>query len=148
MKFHAQLQAHGKTATGIEVPPEIVDQLGEGKKPKVRVTLNGHTYRSSIAVMGGKYMVGVSAENRAAAQVKAGDEVSVALEVDSEAREVAIPIDLSEALANNPTAAHFFAGLSYSNRLRHVLAIEQAKTAETRARRIAKAVEMLHAGRK
>ena len=140
MDFRTQLQAHGKTATGIEVPPEIVDQLGAGKKPKVRVTLNGHTYSSSIAVMSGKYMVGVSAENRAAAQVKAGDEVSVGLEVDSDTREVAIPIDLSEALAKNPTAEHFFTSLSYSNRLRHVLAIEQAKTAETRERRIAKAV--------
>lgn len=148
MNFRAHLQAHGKTATGIEVPAEVVNQLGAGKKPKVCVTLNGHTYRSSIALMGGKYMVGVSAENRAAAHVKAGEEVTVALAVDSEAREVSVPADLAEALAQDPKAAQFFASLSYSNRLRHVLAIEQAKAADTRQRRIAKAVAELHEGRK
>lgn len=148
MKFRAQLQAHGKTATGIEVPAEIVDGLAAGKKPKVCVTLNGHTYRSSIAVMGGKYMLGVSAENRAAAQVKAGDEVAVALELDHEVREVNVPLDLAEALTQDHQADQFFAGLSYSNRLRHVLAIEQAKTAETRERRIAQAVAKLHEGHK
>ena len=66
MKFKAVLQAHGKTATGFEVPPEIVERLGAGKRPLVKVTIKGHTYPSAIAVMGGAFMIGVSAENRAA----------------------------------------------------------------------------------
>ncbi|MDB5234089.1 MAG: hypothetical protein JWR44_1082 [Hymenobacter sp.] len=148
MDFRTHLQAHGKAATGIEVPAEVVRQLAAGNKPKVRVTLNGHFYRSSIAVMGGKFMVGVSAENRAAAQVKAGDAVTVALELDNEVREVSIPDDFAAALAQDQQAVQFFDTLSYSNLLRHVVAIEQAKTAETRQRRIAKAVAALHEGQK
>src|SRR5690348_17158594 len=98
MKFHAILQSHGKTATGIEVPEEVVAILGAGKRPPVRVTINGHTYRSTIAVMGGVYMLGVSAENRLGAGVAAGDELEVDLELDAAPREVSVPPDFAEAL--------------------------------------------------
>jgi hypothetical protein len=125
------------------VPPEIVEALGEGKRPPVRVTINGHTYRSSVAVMGGEFMVGVSAEQRANAGAAGGDEVDVDIELDTEPREVTVPPDFAEALESAPDAKRAFEGLSYSNRLRHVLSIEQAKTAETRQRRIVKAVAEL-----
>lgn len=142
MRFRATLLQSGKTATGIRVPDKVVESLGSGKRPAVSVTIKGHTYRSTVAVMGGVYMVGVSAENREKAQVSAG-EVEVDIEVDTRPREVTVPSDFADALRRQPAANRFFEGLSYSNRLRHVLSIEGAKTTETRQRRIAKAVEAL-----
>lgn len=142
MKFRATLLQSGKTATGIRVPDKVVESLGSGKRPAVSVTIKGHTYRSTVAVMGGVYMVGVSAENREKAQVSAG-EVEVDIEVDTRPREVTVPADFADALRRQPAANRFFEGLSYSNRLRHVLSIEGAKTTETRQRRVAKAVEAL-----
>ena len=143
MKFRTSLELHGKTATGIEVPDDIVAALDAGKRPAVRVTVNGHSWRSTVAVMGGRNLVGVSAENRAAAGVSAGDVIDVELVLDTEKREVEVPADLEAALTANPDAAAAFAALSYSNKSRHVLSIEGAKTDETRARRIAKAVSDL-----
>ena len=147
MKFTTTLLLAGKTATGIVVPPEVVEALESGKRPAVRVTIGKHTYRSTVAVMGGEFMVGVSAENRAAAGVAAGDEVEVDLELDTAPRELVVPADFQQALDANAAAAEFFAKLSYSNKSRHVISIEGAKTAETRERRIAKAIESLSAGR-
>jgi hypothetical protein len=147
MKFRAVIQLNGKTATGVEVPPEVVASLGSGKRPAVRVTIGGYTYRSSVAPMGGVFMLGISAEVRAAAGVAAGDEVDVDIELDTEPREVSMPPDFAEALAEDTEAQRFFDGLSYSNKRRVVLSIEEAKTAETRQRRIAKAVSTLHEGR-
>lgn len=146
MKFQTTLLQAKKTATGIEVPPEIVESLGSGKRPAVRVTINGHTYRSTVAVMGGKYLVGVSAENRQAAGVAGGDTVDVELELDTEPREVTVPPDLAEALAGDTAARKTFEGLSYSHKSRHVLSVDGAKTAETRERRIAKVLEELRGG--
>jgi hypothetical protein len=144
MRFRTQIVLGGKTATGMEVPAEVVESLGAGKRPPVRVTINGFTYRSTIAVMGGVYMVGVNAENRASTGVAAGDEVDVDIELDTEAREVTVPPDLAEALAADDGARRRFNEISYSNQRRHVLSVEQAKTPETRQRRIAKAVATLH----
>jgi Bacteriocin-protection, YdeI or OmpD-Associated/Domain of unknown function (DUF1905) len=144
--FRAVLELGGKTATGIRVPPEVMAALGQRKRQPVRVTIGGHTYRSTVAPYGGDVMLPVSAENRAAAGITAGDEVEVRLEVDDEPREVTVPDDLTAALESDDDARRAFAGLSYSHRLRHVLAVEDAKTPETRARRIAKAVEMLRQG--
>ena len=92
------LQAEGMNATGIEVPPEIVDKLGQGKRPKVVLTLKGHTYRTTVAVMGGKYMVGVPKEHREAIGAKGGDRIEVLLELDAAPREVEVPEDLAAAL--------------------------------------------------
>jgi hypothetical protein len=143
MRFHATIDLNGKTATGIRVPPEVVADLGAGKRPAVRVTINGYTYRSTIAVMGGKFMLPVSAEIRAGARVAAGDAVEVELALDEAPREVAVPHDFAEALASDAEAQRFFDGLSYSNKRRLTLAIEDAKSAETRQRRIAKTIDML-----
>ncbi|MDB5079300.1 MAG: hypothetical protein JWP00_1224 [Chloroflexi bacterium] len=146
MRFHSTILLGGKTATGIEVPAEVVTALGPGKRPAVRVTIGGYSYRSTIAPLGGKFMLPISAEHRQAAGVAAGDEVDIDIELDNEPREVIVPPDLTEALDRDAEARSFFEGLSYSNKLRHVLAIEQAKTAETRQRRIEKAVSMFRAG--
>ena len=147
MRFRAIVQLGGKTATGIEVPPEIIAALGSSKRPAVRVTINGYTYRSTVAPLGGKFMIPVSAEVREAAAVSAGDEVDVDLELDLEPREVTVPPDFAEALDGDAEARRFFDGLSYSNKRRIVMSIEEAKTAETRQRRITKAVSMLREGR-
>jgi len=147
MRFHSTLELGGKTATGIAVPEEVVAALGSSRRPRVRVTINGHTYRSSVAPLGGRFMLPVSAENRQSAGVVSGNEVDVDIELDNEPREVAAPPDFSEALDGDRDARLFFEGLSYSHQLRYVLSIEGAKTAETRQRRIAKAVGMLREGR-
>ncbi|OUS69469.1 hypothetical protein B1748_31300 [Paenibacillus sp. MY03] len=147
MKFTTVIELGGKTATGFEVPAEAVEALGQGKKPAVKVTIGGHTYRSTVAVYGGKYMLPLSAENRNAAGVAAGDEVDVALELDTEPRELEVPADFAEGLDRVPAARTFFEGLSYSNKRRIVLQIEGAKTEETRIRRIDKAVLSLGEGK-
>ncbi len=147
MRFRTTIRQTGKTAAGIEVPPGIVDALGAGKRPKVSVTINGYTYRSSVAVMGGTYMIGVSADNRAGAGVSGGDVVDVEVDLDTAPREVNVPADFAAALAADPDAARTFAGLSYSNKSWHTYQIEAAKSAETRQRRIAKSVDALREGR-
>ena len=143
MFFRGTVELGGRTATGIEVPAEVVESLGQGKRPAVRVTLNGHTYRSTVASMGGRFMLPVSAEVRAAAGVAAGDELEVVVELDTEPRIVEVPVDLAAALAEDPVAGAAFARLSYSHQRAHVLAVEGAKKAETRARRVADAVRKL-----
>jgi bacteriocin resistance YdeI/OmpD-like protein/uncharacterized protein DUF1905 len=147
MRFHTTILAAGKNAAGIRVPDEVVEGLGSGKRPPVRVTIKGHTYRSSVAVMGGLFMVGVSGENREAAGIRGGDEVDVDIVLDTEPREVAVPPDLGVELDRDAAAKRFFESLSYSNRRRIVEPIVSAKTVETRERRIAKSVSLLHDGR-
>jgi hypothetical protein len=144
--FHALLELHGKTATGFQVPDDVVTALGSGKRPPVRVTIGKHTYRSTVAPMGGAYWIGVSAENRLAAGVAAGDTLAVVLELDTEPREVAVPPDFAAALDDDATARKNFDSLSYSHKRQHILAIEGAKAEETRQRRIAKAIATLSHG--
>jgi hypothetical protein len=147
VRFHTTILQGDKTATGIQIPDEVVEALGAGKRPPISVTIKGYTYRSTVAVMGGVYMVGVSAENRAGAGVRGGDEVDVEIQLDIAPREVSVPPDFATALDAEPSARRTFEGLSYSNKSWHVLQIEGAKTDETRQRRIAKSVEALKAGR-
>ena len=147
MQFNAIVEQSGKTATGITVPAEIVEALGGGRKPAVSVTINGHTYRSSIASMGGEFKIPVSAEIREAAGVKAGDDVAVEVALDTAPREVAVPPDFAAALAAEPAAQTTFDRISYSEKRWFVLGIEDAKTPETRQRRIDKAIERLREGR-
>jgi antitoxin component of MazEF toxin-antitoxin module len=146
MRFRATIELGGKTATGIRVPAEVVESLGAGKRPAVRVVINGYSYRSTVAPMSGVFMLPVSAEVRAQAGVSAGDEVDVEIERDTAPREVHVPADFAAALGQDAEAERFFETLSYSNKQRFVLSIEGAKTGETRQRRIAKAVSMLHEG--
>jgi hypothetical protein len=146
MRFRSVIELSGKSATGIAVPPEVVAGLGQGKRPPVRVTVGGHTYRTTVAVMGGRFMFPVSAGNRAAAGVAAGDEVDVDIELDTQPREVSLPADFAAALEENPDAKRSFGELSHSRQRQHVLAITDAKTPQTRQRRIGKAVTALRQG--
>jgi hypothetical protein len=146
-RFKTKLLSAGKTATGFEVPASVVDAIGAGKRPPVKVTIKGFTYRSTVAVYGGKFLVGVSAENREGAGVKAGDLPDVTLEVDAAPRVLEVPADFQAALKREPKARKAFEALSYSNKRRHTLAIEAAKAPETRARRIARSVQGLKAGK-
>jgi hypothetical protein len=147
MRFHTTILQSGKTATGIRIPDEIIEGLGTGRRPAVRVTIRGYTYRSTVAVMGGAYMVGVNADNRAGAGVAGGDEVDVDIELDTAPREVAVPADFAAALDAEPEARLTFDKLSNSNKGWHTSQIEGAKTDETRQRRIAKSVATLREGR-
>ena len=134
-------------ATGIQVPDEVVKALGAGRRPAVKVTVNGYTYCSTVAVMGGASMISLSAEHRAAAGVAGGEEVEVDIDLDTAPREVSVPADFAAALDAEPAARCTFDGLSYSNKSWHVLQAEGAKTQETRQRRIAKSVDILKQGR-
>ncbi len=146
MRFRTKILPAGKTAAGIEVPAKVVAALGSSKRPPVRATINGYTYRSTVAVMGGKFMLGVSNEVRSSAGVAAGDTVDIDLELDTEAREVELPPDFAAALARDAKAKKFFEGLSYSKKLRLVIPID-IKAVEVRKQRIAKTVEQLREGR-
>jgi hypothetical protein len=142
-KFRTLLLQAGKTATGIKIPPEVIEKLGAGKKPPVKVTINGFTYRSTVAVMGGAFMVGVNAENRIGAKVNGGDEIEVTIELDTQPREVEVPADFQKILDKNSAARKKFATLSYSRQKELVIPIKDAKTEETKQRRIEKALDIL-----
>ncbi len=143
MKFHTTVLTAGVTTTGVNVPEDIVIGLGGGKKPLVRVTINGYTYRSAIAPRGDRYMLGISADVRAAAHVAGGDEIDVELELDTEPREVTIPPELAQALAVDQKAKATFDSLSYSKKMMYTAPIENGKTAETRQRNLEKAMKGL-----
>jgi uncharacterized protein YdeI (YjbR/CyaY-like superfamily) len=145
MKFTTVVE--GTKVTGIEVPEDVIVALGKGKKPPVVVTIGDYSYRNTVAVMGGRYMIALSMKNREAAGVEGGQEIEVELELDTEPRELAVPEDFAAALAAEPKARAFFDGLSYSQRSWFVLGIEEAKKPETRQNRITKAVERLASGR-
>lgn len=133
--------------TGIVVPDAIVEALGGGKKPALNVTVNGFAYRSSLATMDGKSMISFSSDKRAATGLKGGDKIEVTLELDDKPRVMEIPPDLQKALDKDKAAKAFFTTLSYSNQRRHIDPINDAKTPETRARRIEKSVALFHEGK-
>jgi hypothetical protein len=146
MKFRAVVELNGKTATGTPVPEQIVAGLGGGKRPKVRVTINGFSYRSSVGSMGGRSMLPVSAQIRDGAGITAGDDVEVDVELDTAPREVSVPEDVAGALAQAPAAKAVFEKLAYSHQLRWVTSVQDAKTPETRQRRIDKMITGLQEG--
>ncbi len=143
MRFRTTCELGGKTATGVEVPAEVVAGLGSHRRPPVTVTINGYSYPSTVATMGGRFMLPVSAEVRQHAGVQAGDEVDVDVELDTAPRVVTIPPDLAAALDVEPSTLAAFRAQTYSDQRRDALSVEGAKAAETRARRIARIVETL-----
>ena len=145
MRFETDLFLDGNN-TGIEVPPDLVEALGAGKRSPVVVTVNGFTYRSTIAPMGGRFLIPFSSDKRAATGIRGGDQIVVDLELDTAPRTVDVPDDLAAALDATPGARDAWERLSPSHKKAHVTAIEGAKAAETRQRRIAKAIEALTAG--
>jgi len=143
LKFSTVLLTAGKTATGIKIPDEIIEKLGGGKKPLVKITINNFTYRSAVAVMGGAYMVGVNAENREGANVKGGDKINVTIELDTEERIVEVPAEFQKQLSKNAAAKKMFDTLSNSKKKALIIPIANAKTDETRNRNIEKALSAL-----
>lgn len=146
MKYTTTIVQSGNT-TGIDVPSEVMAALGPGRRHFVKVTLGGHTYRSSAVFYQGQFMISLSAENREAAGVAGGDVVDVEVELDTEPRTVQVPPALAQALAADAQAAAFFESLSVSKQKRFTLSIEGAKTDETRQRRLDKAIAALREGR-
>jgi hypothetical protein len=146
MDFRTTVVLGGKTATGLQVPDDVVAELGAGKRPPVVVTVGGHTYRTTVAPMGGSFWIPLAAEHREAAGVQAEQEVDVSIELDTAPREVPVPDDLATAMDDDARAA--FDGLAFSHRKEWVRWVEEAKKPETRTARIEKTVEGLRAGRK
>jgi Bacteriocin-protection, YdeI or OmpD-Associated/Domain of unknown function (DUF1905) len=142
MKFRAYVEPPEPTR-GLEVPPEIVEALGGGSRPRVIITINGHSWRSRVAIMRGRFLLGLSNANRQAAGVVTGDEVEVDVEFDAEPRVVVEPTDFARALDSDPIARAAYDRLAYTYKREHVRAIESAKKPETRARRIEKALATL-----
>ena len=147
MKFRTTVLQSGRTATGIPIPESVMEALGAGRKPPVRITIGDYTYRSTVATVDGRPMVGLSAETRAGAGVGGGDEIEVDIELDTEKREVTVPPELAAALDAEPRARETFDRLSYSNQSWHVLQVTGAKTDETRQRRLQRSIEALREGR-
>jgi hypothetical protein len=143
MRFKTTLDLAGKTAAGFRVPAEVVESLGKGKRPPVVVTINGYSYRNTVAVYGDEYLIGVAAEHRGPAGVKPGDVMEVDLRLDTAPREVDVPRDFATALQSEPEAQRAFDALSYSNKRRLTLSVEGAKSPETRRRRIEKSITEL-----
>jgi len=142
MKFRSYVEPL-EPMRGLEVPAEVVEALGGGKRPAVIITINGHSWKSRVAILRGRYLLGLSNANRQAAGVVAGDEVEVELELDAEPRVVVEPTDFARALDVDPVARIAYDRLSYSRKWEHVLAIESAKKPETRMRLTEKALAML-----
>ena len=142
MKFSSTMLLMGNN-TGIEVPADVVEALGAGKRPAVVVNVNGYEYRSTVAPMGGKYLLPFSAERRKQSGIGGGDAIDVELTVDTAPRTVDVPDDLQAALDASPTVSAAWEKLSYSNSKAHVTSVLGAKAAETRARRITKVMATL-----
>ena len=147
VRFRTTILQTGKNTMGFEIPPAVVESLGAGKRPPVTVTINGYTYRNTVAVMGGTYMIGVSSEHRGPANVRVGDEIEIELELDTAPRVIAVPPELQAALDADPAAKATFDKLSYSNKSWHTLQVTGTNNPETRARRIEKSIATLREGR-
>jgi hypothetical protein len=148
MDFDATLDRDGTTATGITVPPDIVEALGAGRRPAVLVSINGVTFSTTIGSVKGSAKIPVSAERRGLIGAEAGDALRVSVVLDSAPAEVAVPTELAGALASDDEAAAFFAGLTLSQRKGFIVPIEDARTDETRTRRVEKAMVALRARQK
>lgn len=142
MEFRAEVEPP-EPMRGLEVPPEVVAALGGGKRPRVTVTVNGHSWTTRVAIMRGRNLIGLSNANRQAAGVAVGDEVTVELVLDTEPLVASEPADLAQALDADPVARAAYDRLTVSQKRQHVRVIEGAKKPETRARRIEKAIEAL-----
>ena len=142
MRFQTTLFEARPGVTGIEVPPEVLAELGGGKRPAVVVTVGAHTYRSTVGSMGGRALVPLSKENRLLAGVEPGQDLEIVLELDAAPRLVEVPDDLAAALDDGRLRAAFDA-LSPSAKKAHVTAVAGAKAVETRSRRIRSIVESL-----
>ena len=142
MKFRTVVEPP-EPMRGLEVPPEVVESLGEGKRPPVKITINAHTWRSRVAIMRGRYLLGLSNANRQAAGVQIGQRIEVDLELDHDPRIIIEPADFVSALEADPVARAAYDRLPDGRKREHVRAINSAKKPDTRQRRIAKALDTL-----
>ena len=142
--FETVLEKHeAMDATGITIPFDVEKTFGAKRVP-VKVTINGATHLSTIVKMGGKYVVGVPKVFRAAANVNAGDTISVTLEKDTAKRTVEVPKDLAEAIAK-ADVSDVWEKLSYTFQKEYANAVTEAKREETKTKRIEKTIEQLAA---
>jgi hypothetical protein len=146
VNFETTVAANGNN-TGIVVPVEVIDRLAAGKRPPVLVDVNGHEYRTTVGVMGGKHMISISAAVRSATGLKGGDPIRVTLTVADTPRAVELPADFAAALAADERAGAFFEKLSNSLQRYHIDNINAAKSAETRQRRLEKAIALFREGK-
>lgn len=144
--FETTVAASGNN-TGIVVPDEVIEQLAAGRRPPVLVNVNGYEYRNTVAVTGGRHMIGISAAVRNVTGLKGGDPIRVTLTVADAPREVNVPADFAAALAADERASAFFEKLSNSMQRYHVDNINAAKSADTRQRRIDKAIALFLDGK-
>jgi hypothetical protein len=145
MRLRLELVSHGGNTAGFEIPDEVVEELGGGRKPKVVVTIGPHTWRSSIVNMGGRFMLGVSMANREAAGVAAGQTLDLDVELDTAPRTVDVPDDLAAELASSAAARDAWATWSFTRQNEAARLLTEAKKPETRARRLEKVLADLHA---
>jgi Bacteriocin-protection, YdeI or OmpD-Associated/Domain of unknown function (DUF1905) len=143
--FDAELERVGKTSARLQVPVDLKEIFGRARPP-LKVTVEGHTWRTTPGVYGGVAYIGLNKDVRAAAGVDAGDRVRVSMELDTEPRTVAVPADLRTALEADPEANAAFAKLSFTHRREYVEWIEEAKRPETRARRVTGTVQGVQQG--
>lgn len=142
MRFRSRVEPP-EPMRGLEVPPDVVEALGGGKRPRVTITVNGHSWTSRVVIMRGRHLLGLSNANRKAAGVATGDEVDVDLELDTDPRVIVEPPDFARALDADPVARAAYDRLADSHKREHLRAVESAKKLDTRARRIEKALAML-----
>ena len=145
--FRTSIKATGKSTAGVQIPDDVIEELGAGKKPPVVMNVNGYMYRNAVATVDGNLMVGLSADHRAASGLTAGQDVAVVIELDTQPRTVDVPPDFQKALDAEPTAQQTFEKLSNSLKRLHVDPIAAAKSDETRQRRIAKSIALLRTGK-
>ncbi len=145
MRFRSVVEPH-EPMRGLAVPADVVERLeraGGGKRPRITVTINGHTWHTRLAIMRGRHLIGFSNANRAATAAEVGDEVVIDITLDESPELVEAPTDLADALDAEPAARARFDALTISQRKQHIRLIDQAKTSATRARRIAQLVQTL-----
>lgn len=146
LTFTTTLQQRGPAAA-VVLDEDQVGAIGEGaKRFPVRATVNGYTWRTSVARMGGEFLVGLNQEVRGRAGAEAGDTVEITLELDSAPREVEVPEALTAALERDAKAKAALEGLAYTHRKEFARWVAEAKREDTRERRVAQAIEMLSAG--
>lgn len=143
MRLRLELVSGGGNTAGFRIPDEVVEELGGGRKPKVVVTIGSHTWRSSIASMGGQFMTGVSVANREAAGVAVGDVLDVEITLDTAERTVDVPDDLAAELDGDPALRASWDTWSYTRRKEAARTLTEAKKPETRERRLAKVLAEL-----
>ncbi|MEO6728842.1 MAG: YdeI/OmpD-associated family protein [Candidatus Dojkabacteria bacterium] len=143
MKFTAKIFTGGGQTAGFLIPEDVMTSLGDKKRVPVVITLNGYSYRSTVATYEGKQAVGISIENREKAGVKIGDTLEIDVSFDDKPRIVEVPEIMQKELEKNPKAKEVFEGLAFTHKKEYVKWIEEAKKEETKTSRLEKLNQMI-----